>query len=213
MKNEIRETISQVMGTHTAAHTDAAKQSLSVDSKINLIRRMNRTWPKRHIDTIPHIDGPVAETVERLSHIVTTGSGIILLCGDRGRGKTQIATCLAFERTRQGFKSGIYVRAFDLFTMVKQSWSDKDACPEWRLLGDLKTTPFLVIDELQDRSDSEWETRLLNNIIDHRYADERCTVVISNLTPSGLSKSLGPSILDRAAETGGLVECNWKSYR
>ncbi len=54
---------------------------------------------------------------------------------------------------------------------------------------------------------------MLNRIIDKRYGLERDTLLIGNVLPSGLPKALGDSIMSRARETGGVLECPWPGFR
>lgn len=39
------------------------------------------------------------------------------------------------------------------------------------------------------------------------------TLIISNQDVSALTASLGPSTVSRMRETGGVIECDWESYR
>jgi DNA replication protein DnaC len=71
---------------------------------------------------------------------------------------------------------------------------------------------YLVIDEFTDRGTSDWESRCLVNLIDHRYDDMLITVIIANLTETQIA-GINPSIFDRAKETGGIINCDWLSYR
>jgi DNA replication protein DnaC len=176
--------------------------------------RLPKCWPRRHMAVLPSMQGPSLAAANELLPAALSG-GILILCGDRGRGKTQMATYWAAQRSLAGSTRSAYVRAFDLFATIKQAWdrSGKSTTPEWQTLDSLKAAEFLVIDELHERSESDWENRTLTNIIDHRYAENLPTVLISNLPNAQLQASLGPSIIDRAAETGGVVTCDWGSYR
>jgi hypothetical protein len=41
----------------------------------------------------------------------------------------------------------------------------------------------------------------------------RDTIMISNETPEKMLAQVGPSIEDRMRECGGIIECNWPSFR
>lgn len=48
----------------------------------------------------------------------------LFLHGERP-GKTQIATCLAAERFKAGKGAGVYVKAADIITQIKSTWSNE----------------------------------------------------------------------------------------
>jgi DNA replication protein DnaC len=72
---------------------------------------------------------------------------------------------------------------------------------------------MLVIDEAQERGGTPWEDRILNHIIDRRYAAMIPTIIIANAKPDALVASLGESIADRMRETGGIIEITGTSHR
>lgn len=139
---------------------------------------------------------------------------MVVLAGDRGRGKTQIATWLAYQRGQAGKRPGIYAKAFDLFSDVKAAWGKQAVETEVRVMDRYKNAPFLVIDEAHERGETDWENRTLRNVLDHRYDADVPTVIIGNWPNlEAIAASLGASITDRITETGGVVWCKWDSYR
>ena len=167
-------------------------------------------WPKRAILKLPTATGPAIDKARTL--IPKAIDGLLILVGDRGTGKTVMAAWLEQARQNAGEKAGLYAKAHDLFELIKRAWHPQSKETESDVLNRFRKAPFLVIDEAQERSESEWENRTLINIIDHRYDAMLPSLLIANLKPNELDNCLGPSILRRAKETGGMVECNWKSY-
>lgn len=133
--------------------------------------------------------------------------GIILLCGKRGNGKTRMAAEFAI---RQG--SSRYRTAMRFFLEIRATFSNRDVS-ELEIVDDLAQADLLILDEMQERSETDWENRLLTHLIDARYAEKRPTILISNLTKRELAKSLSPSVIDRIRGNGVSVEFNWDSYR
>lgn len=179
--------------------------------------RANRDWPEEWpVRAIADLelfqDAPLrmARTVQR---DLEARNGTFAILGDRGRGKTVMATWLAEQRRLQGRSPGIYVRSHDLFATIRRAWHPQSLEDEWTVLERYRKTPFLVIDEFQERSESDWENRTLVNIIDHRHANILPTVLIANLSKEAFGKSVGASMVDRISQTGGIVECGWKSLR
>lgn len=171
-------------------------------------------YPERAILALGAMTGPGLEKAMEIAPMVVRpkADAILLLLGDRGAGKTQMATWLASQRHRNGHGCGKYVKAFDLLAEIKASWTAKNT-EEADILRKYKMAGFLVVDEFQERSESEWDNRTLTNILDHRYDRMLATVLIANLTTEEAGKHIPRSILSRCQETGGQVMCDWGSYR
>ena len=99
--------------------------------------------------------------------------------------------------------------------MIRQQFDDdkqlKGAARE--VLEKAKRTTLLVLDEWSELAGTEWEKRTMTSLIDHRYDNMLATVIITNHGPEAAAEAVGRSIWSRAQETGGVVVCNWESYR
>lgn len=178
-----------------------------------IVRELSDSWPERHRARIPDMAGPSLERGKRLLPLVM-GSGMVVLVGDRGRGKTQLATWMAWQRGQAGKAPGIYTTAFDVFAAIKSTWGRNSSEAERDVLSRFKKAAFLCVDECHERGETDWENRTMRNILDHRYLSCLPTVLIGNWrTGEEISASLGASITDRITETGGIVWCKWESYR
>lgn len=182
-----------------------------------LLRKSN--FPKRHTTRLQNgqLYGQGLATAKHLWPKVASGDCTLLLVGDRGPGKTQIATWLAWQRLEKlGAQSaGIYTKLVDLLGAIRMTWHEggKSLDTENDILRRYKKNRFLVIDEVSEISGKDWEMQYLVNILDHRYDAMLATVMIANLSPNQVAEQIPASILDRANETGGLVVCDWPSYR
>jgi DNA replication protein DnaC len=144
------------------------------------------------------------------------GGSIFILTGMRGTGKTQMAACLG-RLYCLNLELPKYLRVADLYMMIKASF-DGDG-NESQIINQLcgrglNVVPrLLVLDEMHDRGGSAWENRVLNQIVDARYGARLDTILITNDQGKVLSDKIGPSIVSRADETGGIIECLWDSFR
>jgi len=172
-------------------------------------------FPERHIRATmaPNEELPSWQKAKELwSRFGSNDDFAIVLAGSRGVGKTAIAAFIATFRAQEGRTGISYTRTVDLFSTIKRSWDSKKESEE-EILRRYATVPFLVIDEIQERGTSDWEPRILTNLFDHRYGAMLATIMITNLEPDNVPSNLGSSICSRISETGGTVDCNWKSIR
>lgn len=177
---------------------------------------LQKGFPKRHVAQLGDgLQGPCLTRADELMSRVESGDALLILVGTRGPGKTQMATYWAGKLVLGGSNSVRYIKCADLIGEIKATWHDggSKVGTEQDVLRKYRNVKYLVIDEFHERGGSDWESRCLVNLIDHRYDDMLATVLIANLSPDEAKKQINPSIIDRANQTGGLIVCDWKSYR
>ena len=203
-------------------------QTATASSETAFTVQERHGWGKKYCETIQLRGEQWLVAFESAKPVVATG-GILAMVGDRGPGKTQMAAELArtgkwpedkteFARGDGGprahrSRTATYCRAIDLFLDLRHAAKNHVQSSEKEVLTKLADVGLLVIDEFQERGESEWENRIVNNLIDKRYASGRPTIIIANLTRKDLFATLGNSIVDRARENGKSIEFNWPSYR
>lgn len=156
--------------------------------------------------------GKWGEKLTSLAKLRGTGF-LVSLLGDRWTGKTMMACRLARHHigTNPNF-TALYIRAAEFFIAIKDSYR-QDGPSESTQIHRFCDPEFLVIDELNERSDTRWEDMMLTLLIDKRYADMKDTLVISNHKPEAFKESVGPSIYRRLIQTGGQIVCDWPIFR
>ena len=147
---------------------------------------------------------------QKIKNRLQKDRGILGIIGNRGTGKTQLAAEVIKDIAPD---TATYMTAAELFMRIRATFDKRTTETEIDIARELSRGPLLVIDELQERGESAWENRLLTEIIDKRYANERPTLLISNLTAGELTASLGDSITDRMREGGGIIEITGQSHR
>lgn len=145
------------------------------------------------------------------------GSGTLLaLLGNRGTGKTQSAVA-AMLHAAKAERSCLYTKAMEIFLDIRATYiratDSRPVATELDALKKYLDPRLLVIDEIQQRGESDFENRILAFVIDKRYDAMSDTLLVGNLTPEKMTESLDPSIVDRLQETGGVVEFVWQSFR
>ena len=183
----------------------------------NQIEQWLKKWgfPLRHIANLEKMTGPGLEKAQQMAKTVISGDCLLIVCGDRGPGKTQMATKWAQMAAEESNKASRYHKTHDLLSLIRQQYSDdyKAKAEAKELLERSKKVSILVLDEWSELAGTDWEQRTLTNIIDHRYDNLLTTIIITNHKPSQAAAAVGRSIWSRAEETGGVLICDWASYR
>ena len=168
--------------------------------------------PKLH--TAREIDlakSPAEWVAAREGIVGRLGGGFtIALIGHRGPGKTQLAQQAVQAACQRGL-TALYTRAMTFFLAIRATYGT-DAS-EQSVIDHFSKPGLLVIDELHERSETLFENRMLNHLVDIRHGDTRDTLLVGNLTADGFEESVGASISERLRETGGIIECTWNSFR
>lgn len=173
-------------------------------------------YPHRQILALPTMHGPGLDAARTMLPWLTC-DGLMFLIGDRGPGKTQIATWIGSERLTLGQSCGYYRKALDLWQEIRATWRDASAQSENEVLAKYRKVPFLVIDEAQERGDTEndrqWCDRMFTHLLDHRYDLMLPTLLCGNLTVEKYEEVIPASVRSRVSEAGGVKFCDWPSYR
>jgi len=171
---------------------------------------IKRGFPKRHVSKLGDMKGKGMEKAAEFESKATGSDCMLLLCGDRGPGKTQMATYWASK-----VKNSRYFRAHDLMRAIRGEFSDvkQDAIESKQTMENAKSCAFLVLDEYSELAGSEYDKRTLTNLLDHRYGDQKSTIIITNTPIKQAPEEVGRSAWSRFEETGGIIHCDWASYR
>ena len=114
-----------------------------------------------------------------------------LLRGGVGTGKTMLACAMLTELILTTGKAGKFAAMPDLFTRLRASYANSDSATEAQILAVCKRVPYLVLDDLGagKNSGSDWEGKILFQIVNARLARRAFTIVTTNAT-EGQIKSI-----------------------
>lgn len=135
----------------------------------------------------------------------------VALIGERGPGKTHMG-CALVNEFNMSLRPAMYAVTLDFFNAIRSEYGKKGG-DEARALERFTRPVLLVLDEVQERGESEWENRMLTRVLDQRYADDKATLLISNQERAEFARSVGASVSDRIRDGGGVIECKWPSLR
>jgi DNA replication protein DnaC len=130
------------------------------------------------------------------------GGNTYVVHGPRGTGKTQFAaSCCGYYAFKLKEKP-YYITSHEMFLDIRTSQSEVET---FKLYTDFD---FLVIDQFESRSDSDYENRTLDQIIDKRYALLKTTMIITNEKEDSLAATLGKNIIRRMMQDGERIALN-----
>jgi len=162
-------------------------------------------------------------TLAALTNMLCGKGAIAAMIGQRGIGKTQIAAQYVIDRlwAEHGTARCSWFHYTKLTTVVaklKAFYGDFGTTDMARLEAYREflthALDLLIIDELHEvADDSRHKDRILSDILDARYAAKKDTLLISNQSASEFSKATSPSIISRLNEHGGIIPCEWESFR
>ena len=201
----------RVESESTEKMTRLSPQLIALFGEIPATQLSNANVPERHIKTVDgESSGEWQKARDKVVNQIGGGFAFALL-GPRGTGKTQLGVHTIVQSARMG-RSCLYAKAMDFFLTVRATYKSETRTELEAI--ELFTDPcMLVLDELQVRGETEFEDRMLTYMLDKRYDSMRDTILIANLTESQFRESMGYSISDRLAETGGIIECKWDNFR
>lgn len=168
--------------------------------------------PKRYVDFKP-LDSTNKIWLDyylKIKEMILKKDNLFIFYGKHGTGKTQLACSICILAA---WKNNIEAHYTTMLEIILN-------CLDKQANGNLKKQidvycrkKILVIDAFELRKDSEFENRILNFIIDKRYADMKTTIIITNEEKKNILKTLGSAIVDRAKETGSSFDFDWQSFR
>ena len=205
------ENIIERWGARLAAMpTRTPKEETGVDRYQQHLRIDGSGMPKRHRLTTPSPAQGWSEAYAKLEPLIDQGC-LVLCCGKRGRGKTQLG-CELMKKAAETMTVH-YTTLFSLSQKFKATWDDRTKT-EASVMADYRRHRFLVIDEVGKVPQGDWLMGILFELCDQRYRDMTSTLLISNHDRAALATELGASIADRANETGGVIDASsWEGQR
>ena len=173
--------------------------------------------PQLHADWLAEhrhkpAEGPWGDKFRVIRRLLGTGC-VIGLIGEWGTGKTQLGVAAIAEAIARD-RVARYVKASTLSRRLRCSFGrNATGENEMQIFADLMLPGLLVVDEVGQRDEREWEQHMLADLVDDRYAAKRDTLLISNLTRDVFLACVGKGVEDRICETGGVIVCDWAGFR
>jgi DNA replication protein DnaC len=220
MGDAVQAALRLIQGPSSQEWTNFREREAQREASIANERR-HRYWrsagfPDRQSNRVllPEGDRPEWEKALRWTYRVVLAGGLAALIGDRGTGKTQIAVECGRKLIReQRPRVCRYARAQEVFSHIRECYGTAPTRREADVIREYADPYLLIIDEAHDRAGSTFEARMLNLIVDKRYAQCLPTIIIANVIgetdeqmADAFRQQIGESDLrPPQSETGGVL--------
>lgn len=134
----------------------------------------------------------------------------IILSGNPGTGKTLLASIAVNEACR-GLSPAFYTTEQKLYRMFREVLQHPEK--EARLVRTFAAYDFLAIDEMGRSAGTEYEARLLAELVDDRYRGNKSTMFCTNMDHDELTAYLGDNVIRRVAVSGRRARCDWPPFQ
>lgn len=135
------------------------------------------------------------------------------LVGNQGTGKTHLAVAIIRHVLKKG-GTARYVCCADLLARFKATHGSKATETDAQVMADLTRCDLLAVDEIGRHQDTSYDQASLFRVFDHRYQQQKPTLMLSNLPDAEFAKMMGSALIDRLREGGGgKVAFQWESQR
>ena len=171
-----------------------------------------------YIDEIPEqarIKNLAKRYVDSFKVRVKEGTPLIFK-GKPGTGKTLLSLIIYQELAKIGFNVRYEPSLEFIRELIDVKFKSQTSYQSY--INSFDDIHLLIIDEItesvsKDGFPSELEKQVLFQIINKRYENNLCTLIISNRNQDELIHRLGLPIVDRLSDKGISLAFDWNSYR
>lgn len=108
------------------------------------------------------------------------GRGLYFWSDTKGSGKTMLITALANELIHNRNESVKFATSLDILDAIRKTYNRDEEETEDRLLTDLTTVKYLVVDDFGTERVTDWVGEKFYQIINKRYINKKVTFYTSN---------------------------------
>lgn len=118
--------------------------------------------------------------LDNLEENIESGKGIYFWSEVKGSGKTMLATAIANELINRYRRFVKFATSLDILDEIRATYDRHSEDRESKLLDDLVTAEFLVIDDFGTERATDWAGEKFYQIVNRRYINKKVTFYTSN---------------------------------
>lgn len=130
--------------------------------------------------------------------------GCLVFLGPCGTGKSHLACGIGNRIVADGY-SCLFTTVIEAVRLVRSTYGGKSELTEAQAINRFTWPDLLILDEVGMQHGTDNEFLIMTELINLRYAAERPTIMLSNLTPEKFEEFVGDRVFDRLHENGGMV--------
>lgn len=119
------------------------------------------------------------QAYESARRFAQSAQGWLLLKGGYGCGKTHLAAAIANDRLARGAPV-LFIAVPDLLDHLRATFAPTSRVTYDERFETVRTTPFLILDDLGAQSPTAWAQEKLFQLLNHRYNAQLPTVITTN---------------------------------
>jgi len=132
---------------------------------------------------------------ETCKHYAKAPEGWLVLTGEYGSGKTHLAAATANYREEAG-DAALFIVVPDLLDHLRATYNPHSPISYDRRFDEIRSAPFLVLDDLGTESATPWAKEKLFQIVNYRYAARLPTVFTTSQTLDEIEPRLRSRMVD-----------------
>lgn len=136
----------------------------------------------------------------------------MVFCGSTGTGKNHMASAICNALNATG-KSAVVATALEIQMKARAARRHDSPITEDKVITSFANVDLLVLDEIELGSTQDYDSKIVNAVIDQRVTKGKGTIVLTNMSCDQFGVYVGERIADRLFASFYLVECFWPSYR
>lgn len=189
----------------------------SIDAGIeNAEARLKAIYSKATVDSLPSrwrgtkFDRgiPGCEEAEKFAKAFPNNGKGLIFHGTVGTGKTHLSAAIA-NYVIENHKVPVIFKSYAaLLDDIRRNYDD-----DKMEIDRICNTPLLVIDDLGQEKQTDWQEETTFKIINSRYESMSPVVVTTNQTIMGLRDNIGEAVFSRLWEMCEWIKMNGQDYR
>lgn len=129
-----------------------------------------------------------ANYVQNYPLMKENGKGLYFYSGVKGSGKTRLASSIANALVKMYGVDIAFIKAPDLMNQVRKTFKGDSETTEAEIVATFRKVEVLIVDDLALKESTEFEERILYDIVDYRMENNMPTIFTSNVTALNLEK-------------------------